>query len=439
MGNITFFLILVTLLLVVMCIIYSFINRVKGFKEVNLYLYEVDSDDESIANSIYRLDDRNINLRIENHQANIRIIEDGRIILRINGSNVKYRKGEIFKFNGLKYKIDDAEKVNNFSGMKTSIVKTKTEKYLLYYKVICGVILAIIIMAYIVMFLFKFNKDSEAIFTTYTYNKDIIKIIVNNNESEIKNMSTNVAKIVESKLANKTEEKNSVKEDYEYGISVSYHQSEIKWDKINSIKNSDFALIRLGRRGWGKEEENENSDKIAVDEKFELYIQEALQNGVDVSVYFYSAAINIKEVHEEFDFIMNQMQNYSKEQVSEIAIFWEKDGSDADSKRHSEVSDSESIVLMSEFCKLIDEKGYTPLIGGNARWIDAISSDETLSQYSFWIYHFEGDKKYPSHDKLYFDRVSDLCKYVQYEIAYDLEIFGKNTEEIYLVKRKVNN
>ena len=73
------------------------------------------------------------------------------------------------------------------------------------------------------------------------------------------------------------------------GIDVSSYQGDIDWKKVKE-SGIDFAIIRIGYRGYG------NEGNIVLDPKFESNYKKAKKEGIDVGIYFFSQAINIEEI-----------------------------------------------------------------------------------------------------------------------------------------------
>ena len=86
------------------------------------------------------------------------------------------------------------------------------------------------------------------------------------------------------------------------GIDVSSWQGDIDWEKVKA-SGIDYVMIRCGFR-------NLTNDEIHVDKKFHYNITEANRLGIPVGVYFYSTAINEKEVLEEATFVLNLIKDY---------------------------------------------------------------------------------------------------------------------------------
>ena len=97
------------------------------------------------------------------------------------------------------------------------------------------------------------------------------------------------------------------------GVDVSAHQGEIDW---KAVKRSgiDFAMIRLGYRGYG-------SGKLVEDEYAKKNLKEAKEAGLRIGAYFFSQALTIKETDEEIQFILNMLADVELDMP--IILDWE--------------------------------------------------------------------------------------------------------------------
>ena len=90
------------------------------------------------------------------------------------------------------------------------------------------------------------------------------------------------------------------------GIDVSSHQGDIDWKQV-AQDGVEFAIIRLGYRGYGSE------GKLVEDTKFEDNIKGASAAGIKVGVYFFSQAITTEELMEEANLVLEKIAPYKIE------------------------------------------------------------------------------------------------------------------------------
>lgn len=86
------------------------------------------------------------------------------------------------------------------------------------------------------------------------------------------------------------------------GIDVSQFQGYINWETVAG--QIDFAIVRIGYRGYV-------AGNLTMDPFYHNNMQGAIQNGVDVGVYFYSQATSYEEGVEEANFVLNNLGEYA--------------------------------------------------------------------------------------------------------------------------------
>ncbi len=77
-----------------------------------------------------------------------------------------------------------------------------------------------------------------------------------------------------------------------FGIDVSSYNGKIDWSKIKESGKVDFAMVRVGYRGYTK-------GTLVTDKTCEYNIKNALANGIKVGLYYYSTATSEAEAIEE--------------------------------------------------------------------------------------------------------------------------------------------
>ena len=162
------------------------------------------------------------------------------------------------------------------------------------------------------------------------------------------------------------------------GVDVSHYNGEIEWGRVKE-QGFEFAMIRLGYRGYGAE------GTIHLDSQYESNIRNAQSAGVETGVYFFSQAVNEAEAEEEADFVLANLNGY---EISLPIVY--NVGSILDDEARTDAVTGEQFTLNAEaFCKKIAEAGYTPMIFCNMFW-QAYELDLTqLSEYPVWYADYE--------------------------------------------------
>lgn len=135
------------------------------------------------------------------------------------------------------------------------------------------------------------------------------------------------------------------------GIDVSSYSGNIDWKKVKE-SGIDFAMIRVGGRGYGEKGE------MYTDERALEYINGAKAEGIKVGAYFFSQAVSTEEAIEEADYVKTVLGDIKLDYP--VAYDWEiiKD----DDARTDSVSASQATECARAFCDRVKELGYTPII-----------------------------------------------------------------------------
>lgn len=123
------------------------------------------------------------------------------------------------------------------------------------------------------------------------------------------NTELNQGSVMMARVGSSTEGINNIISKYAnektaVGIDVSYYQGSIDWKQV-ADSGVTFAMIRCGYRGYGSE------GNLVEDVRFREYIQGALDNGIYVGIYFFSAAINEAEALQEAKMTVDLIKNYN--------------------------------------------------------------------------------------------------------------------------------
>ena len=163
-------------------------------------------------------------------------------------------------------------------------------------------------------------------------------------------------------------------EDTWVGIDVSVHQGEIDWKKV-ARDGVDFAMIRVGGRGYGSE------GNMYDDVNFEQNIEGALEAGLDVGIYYFSQAITVAEAREEAEYVLEHIDGYD---ITYPVVFdWERIGG-SEARTYGLETDL-LCKIANTFCSMIEEAGYTPMIYFNS-YCGYVKYDlSKINAYDFWF------------------------------------------------------
>ena len=157
------------------------------------------------------------------------------------------------------------------------------------------------------------------------------------------------------------------------GVDVSDYNGAIDWKKVKD-SGIDFAMIRIGGRGYGTE------GTLYQDESAIKNITEAKENGIKVGVYFFSQAITPDEAVEEANYVMEILGDIKLDYP--VAYDWEiiKD----DDARTDNVSAYEATECARAFCQTIEANGYTASIYSPSRELYFKYDLSRLKDFDIW-------------------------------------------------------
>ncbi len=168
------------------------------------------------------------------------------------------------------------------------------------------------------------------------------------------------------------------------GIDVSYYQGEIDWQAV-AADGIDFALIRVGFRGYGEE------GKLVADETCQNNIEGALAAGLEVGAYFFSQAISVEEAEEEAQMLIDAVKNY---QIDYPLIFDMEEIAASDARTAN--LDKETLTAIAKaFCQKIEQAGYTAMIYGNTKWLAGKVDLLQMDDYPLWFAQYYNKPLFP--------------------------------------------
>ncbi len=156
------------------------------------------------------------------------------------------------------------------------------------------------------------------------------------------------------------------------GIDVSKYQGKIDWAKVaqSGIK---FAIIRLGFRGM-------NEGTLEIDPYFKENIEGATKAGIQVGVYFFSQAVNVKEAIEEAEFVLEAIKPYN---VTYPVIFDTEKVATLNARANGITYEQRTNNCIA-FCERVMAMGYKPMIYAITKYMITGIDLEQLDNFDLW-------------------------------------------------------
>ncbi len=168
-----------------------------------------------------------------------------------------------------------------------------------------------------------------------------------------------------------------------FGIDVSKYQKTIDWKKAKD-DGVEFAMIRLGYRGYGKE------GTLVTDEQFKNNINGVKANNIDYGIYFFTQATNEAEGEEEAKYVLKVLKECGASPKYPIVIDSEASSDKDNDGRADKISKIQRSYAVKAFCDEIKEAGYTPMIYASKNWFKThLDMTGILKDYNdVWVAHY---------------------------------------------------
>ena len=168
------------------------------------------------------------------------------------------------------------------------------------------------------------------------------------------------------------------------GVDVSAHQGDIDWKAVKK-SGIDFAMIRLGYRGYG-------SGKLVEDEYAKQNLREAKEAGLKIGAYFFSQALSIKEADEEIQYILDILAETEAELDMPIILDWEIPDPNARTKN----MDARTLTdIQLHFCGQMKKMGFQPMVYFNWHQSENLYYLSELEEYPFRLALYQDRMTYP--------------------------------------------
>lgn len=169
------------------------------------------------------------------------------------------------------------------------------------------------------------------------------------------------------------------------GIDVSKFQGNIDWQQVKEA-GIEFVILRAGLRGYG-------SGKLVTDERFNEHYRGASEAGLEIGVYFFSAAVNEEEAVAEADYVLSLLADHPVT----MPVVFDTEPIYYDDARTDDLTPDELTAITKAFCERIRQSGLTPMIYANAKRFTTVLHLEALEEYEKWLADYRERPDYPYH------------------------------------------
>lgn len=187
--------------------------------------------------------------------------------------------------------------------------------------------------------------------------------------------SSKADKITVEEVVQKNENKETT-----IGIDVSKWQGYIDWKKVKN-NGIEFAMIRIGYRG-------STEGKIYMDPYFEQNIKGALDNGINVGIYFFSMAITEEEAIQEAAWTVDIIKKYKI--TYPVAYDFESFGQDRVATISKEQMNNNAVAFLS----YIKTNGYDAMMYGSKNAFNTKWTMSKFSNFKIWLAHYTEQTDY---------------------------------------------
>lgn len=156
------------------------------------------------------------------------------------------------------------------------------------------------------------------------------------------------------------------------GIDVSKHNGNINWKKVkdDGIK---FVIIRAG---YGSS---------TVDEKFEEYIKGAIEEDIDIGIYWFSYAISEEKAKLEAVKCMEVIKPYKDKITYPVFYDFEYDSVSYAKKQGVSINKTKATAFAYSFLKEVEKGGYIPGLYTNIDFSNNYFFKSLQRDYDLWI------------------------------------------------------
>mgnify|MGYP004686946029 CR=1 FL=1 len=157
------------------------------------------------------------------------------------------------------------------------------------------------------------------------------------------------------------------------GVDLSVFQKNVDWAKA-AESGVEFAVIRLGFRGYGK-------GVLQPDDLFDSHLEGAHAAGIDAGVYFFSQALTAEEGREEAQYVLERLDG----RALELPVYFDWEPVSAEDSRTNGYDYANLTDSAVAFCQTIEAAGYRAGVYINRQQGYYHYDLSRLADYSLWV------------------------------------------------------
>lgn len=161
------------------------------------------------------------------------------------------------------------------------------------------------------------------------------------------------------------------------GIDVSKWQGAIDFSKVKEA-GAEFVIIRVGHQ-------NGVGGEYVLDPYFKRNISDAIENDLDVGIYFYSYADSKKEARKQAEWVIKQIKDY------DITLPIAFDFESFTSFNSMNLSLYQLNEVAESYFSTLEDKGYDTMLYGSKNYLNAIWKYNTNK---VWLAHYTDETDY---------------------------------------------
>ena len=179
------------------------------------------------------------------------------------------------------------------------------------------------------------------------------------------------------------------------GVDVSFYNNQIDWTAVKE-QGIDFAVIRLGGRGWG-------TGRVYDDSMAQVYLRGAREADLKIGAYFYSTAVNPSEAVEEAEAAIADLNGLRLD----LPLFIDMELSgDVPNGRADNLSAGTRSEIVEAFCRTVEAAGYSPGVYSAQGYFIYNIDTAPISYLPIWLASYTVDNLLPDYKGKY-----DLWQY----------------------------